>query len=99
MTHFFLSAIANINLDYCTAGPILSPSASPSLKTVFVEAIRVRNKDKRHGDNIIYKKNVCFFITAGQQNRATNVTIDLFFCRSGAEGLNSIYEFPFCVEG
>ena len=36
------SAIANINLDICTSGPILSPAASPSLKMVFVDAIKVR---------------------------------------------------------
>jgi len=34
------SAIANINLDICTSGPILSPAASPSLKMVFVDAIK-----------------------------------------------------------
>jgi len=46
------SAIANINLDYCTAGPILSPSASPSLKTVFVEAIRKLKHPEDQGQSI-----------------------------------------------
>ena len=50
---------------------------------------------------IAYTQKMCvFFITAGQQNRATNVTNDLFLQKcEHPEGLNSIYEFPFCVEG
>ena len=33
-------AVAAINVDICVAGDILSPSASPALKSVFLDAIR-----------------------------------------------------------